>query len=67
MFGRGKKNTTPETLETRPDYVPEDGPDYDTGSSSTMDPDSGVKRGLRNRHLSMMALAGMFCSRAQGS
>lgn len=25
-----------------------------------MDPDSGVKRGLKNRHLSMMALAGII-------
>lgn len=27
---------------------------------SIMDPDSGVKRGLKNRHLSMMALAGII-------
>ncbi|OAQ81372.1 Agp3p [Purpureocillium lilacinum] len=35
-----------------PEFVPSDG--------STMDPDSGVKRGLKNRHLSMMALAGII-------
>jgi amino acid transporter len=30
------------------------------GSHSAIDPDSGVKRGLKNRHLSMMALAGII-------
>lgn len=29
-------------------------------SASAVDPDSGVKRGLKNRHLSMMALAGII-------
>lgn len=29
-------------------------------ASSTIDPNSGVKRGLKNRHLSMMALAGII-------
>ena len=32
----------------------------DTSDNSTMDPDSGVKRGLKNHHLSMMALAGII-------
>ena len=32
----------------------------DTSESGSMDPDSGVKRGLKNRHLSMMALAGII-------
>ncbi|ATY65928.1 general amino acid permease AGP3 [Cordyceps militaris] len=33
----------------------------DTGSADgAIDPDSGVKRGLKNRHLSMMALAGII-------
>jgi amino acid permease len=32
----------------------------DTSESDSMDPDSGVKRGLKNRHLSMMALAGII-------
>jgi yeast amino acid transporter len=43
------------------------GRDYETGSNdveptevTTIDPDSGVKRGLKNRHLSMMALAGII-------
>ena len=29
-------------------------------SADLVDPDSGVKRGLKNRHLSMMALAGII-------
>jgi amino acid transporter len=32
----------------------------DTFESDSIDPDSGVKRGLKNRHLSMMALAGII-------
>ncbi|KAI8717359.1 AA-permease domain-containing protein [Fusarium sp. LHS14.1] len=38
------------------DYNRHDGPTDD----SSVDPDSGVKRGLKNRHLSMMALAGII-------
>ncbi|KAF7544001.1 hypothetical protein G7Z17_g10285 [Cylindrodendrum hubeiense] len=45
----------------------EDGLDYGSGSprldfsdDASVDPDSGVKRGLKNRHLSMMALAGII-------
>ena len=36
--------------------------DEDTlrGDYNDMDPDSGVKRGLKTRHLSMMALAGII-------
>lgn len=41
-----------------------DGPsDIETSSSDDfklIDPDSGVKRGLKTRHLSMMALAGII-------
>jgi amino acid transporter len=33
---------------------------HDASDASLMDPDSGVKRGLKNRHLSMMALAGII-------
>ncbi|KAH6970804.1 amino acid permease/ SLC12A domain-containing protein [Ilyonectria sp. MPI-CAGE-AT-0026] len=33
---------------------------YESGYDSSVDPDSGVKRGLKNRHLSMMALAGII-------
>lgn len=36
------------------------GHDPGSGSASLHDPDSGVKRGLKNRHLSMMALAGII-------
>lgn len=51
------------------DVVAGDGPsDHDNYDSTrlndteeeTVDPDSGVKRGLKNRHLSMMALAGII-------
>ncbi|KAJ4221666.1 General amino acid permease [Fusarium solani] len=38
------------------DHSQHDGPTDD----SSVDPDSGVKRGLKNRHLSMMALAGII-------
>jgi amino acid transporter len=34
--------------------------DTEHGDASVVDPDSGVKRGLKNRHLSMMALAGII-------
>lgn len=37
-----------------------DNVDVGEGSASLHDPDSGVKRGLKNRHLSMMALAGII-------
>ncbi|KAG5984632.1 hypothetical protein E4U55_003965 [Claviceps digitariae] len=33
---------------------------HDVSDDQVMDPDSGVKRGLKNRHLSMMALAGII-------
>ncbi|CAM1507415.1 Fc.00g070560.m01.CDS01 [Cosmosporella sp. VM-42] len=35
-------------------------PIMDSSDTNTIDPDSGVKRGLKNRHLSMMALAGII-------
>lgn len=38
----------------------DDAPAFEVSDGSTMDPDSGVKRGLKNRHLSMMALAGII-------
>jgi amino acid transporter len=34
--------------------------DEDVGDTSSIDPHSGVKRGLKTRHLSMMALAGII-------
>ncbi|KAK0347955.1 General amino acid permease [Friedmanniomyces endolithicus] len=60
MFGR----KAPQHDEGVPPW-PEAGqddiiPGMDSESSSRMDPDSGVKRGLKNRHLSMMALAGII-------
>ncbi len=51
------------------DVVAGDGPsehNYDSGRLNdteeveSIDPDSGVKRGLKTRHLSMMALAGII-------
>jgi amino acid transporter len=36
------------------------GSHHDVSDTSLMDPESGVKRGLKNRHLSMMALAGII-------
>lgn len=67
MVGHGKDAgvvTDPHTTYSSTDYY--DGnearvsPDIDAYDSSTMDPSSGVKRGLKNRHLSMMALAGII-------
>lgn len=34
--------------------------DVDQGDFQSIDPESGVKRGLKTRHLSMMALAGII-------
>jgi amino acid transporter len=34
--------------------------EFIAASSATIDPESGVKRGLKTRHLSMMALAGII-------
>lgn len=36
------------------------GTDASSADGGAIDPDSGVKRGLKNRHLSMMALAGII-------
>ncbi|KAK8012814.1 amino acid transporter [Apiospora marii] len=44
------------TTEPMADVAPGDGAD----DFRAMDPDSGVKRGLKTRHLSMMALAGII-------
>ena len=61
MFGRNKD------IGESPERQPEHSPYYETASHNvdpndvtTIDPDSGVKRGLKNRHLSMMALAGII-------
>lgn len=37
-----------------------DGQYYSDGDKATIDPESGVRRGLKTRHLSMMALAGII-------
>ncbi len=39
------------------DYV---GAEVDSSDFRAIDPESGVRRGLRTRHLSMMALAGII-------
>lgn len=39
--------------------APQDG-DTDQDDFRSIDPESGVKRGLKTRHLSMMALAGII-------
>lgn len=65
MLGQGNKGAGGLVEEPHPS----DGlHDYEAGrynvdtsdSGSLIDPDSGVKRGLKNRHLSMMALAGII-------
>ena len=53
MFGHGEKaveassDDNPESPRTDNDHAVRD--------SRVIDPESGVKRGLKNRHLSMMA------------
>ena len=58
MFGRKQPNAQSEAWPESPVAYTHDGPS--TGSNEEIDPDSGVKRGLKNRHLSMMALAGII-------
>jgi amino acid transporter len=59
MFGRNKNKTvSPEASEAQHESEFESNP-YGA-SADLVDPDSGVKRGLKNRHLSMMALAGII-------
>ncbi|KAK5121673.1 hypothetical protein LTR85_004845 [Meristemomyces frigidus] len=53
--------TTPQNAEGVPAWPEIDNFDVaHNGNSSKIDPVSGVKRGLKNRHLSMMALAGVI-------
>lgn len=63
MFGRSNDNNVEnETFKTTPSSPPEEHP-YENPQpidSDAYDPKSGVKRGLKNRHLSMMALAGII-------
>ena len=63
MFRRSKDDTV--TADADPvggyNYGYEGGAhNIDSSDISAIDPDSGVKRGLKNRHLSMMALAGII-------
>lgn len=56
MFGRSEKTAAGNGFPESDDYPNA----ASTGDSSNIDPISGVKRGLKNRHLSMMALAGII-------
>lgn len=59
MFGRKQPAAESEAWPDSPQAYTHDGASND-GSRDVIDPDSGVKRGLKNRHLSMMALAGII-------
>jgi amino acid transporter len=45
--------------QKRPNEISAEQP-HNVGDSESIDPESGVKRGLKTRHLSMMALAGII-------
>lgn len=68
MFGRKKDEVVAEPhpadglhdFEAANGYNYHSASDHADGSADLHDPDSGVKRGLKNRHLSMMALAGII-------
>lgn len=53
----GVKKTSPPPEDGR---RLEESTDEETGDFASIDPHSGVKRGLKTRHLSMMALAGII-------
>ncbi|KAM0433262.1 hypothetical protein ACHAPT_004136 [Fusarium lateritium] len=65
MFNR-KEDEDVAAVDGPSDYGDNYGDNYDYNrhaepeDDSSVDPDSGVKRGLKNRHLSMMALAGII-------
>ncbi|KAF4978918.1 hypothetical protein FZEAL_4804 [Fusarium zealandicum] len=61
MFSR-KKDHDVVTADSPSGYDNSYGYDQpiETTEANSVDPDSGVKRGLKNRHLSMMALAGII-------
>ncbi|KAK5175595.1 General amino acid permease [Saxophila tyrrhenica] len=54
-----RKAKSPDTIEEDASPPPPTA-DVAVGDNTVIDPDSGVKRGLKNRHLSMMALAGII-------
>lgn len=61
----GKFADEPRLDDVSAEEVPEYNQQYrahniDSSDHGLIDPDSGVKRGLKNRHLSMMALAGII-------
>ena len=56
MFGR----KAPEAEKSAPGWPQTDHDAAFSDNEKDIDPDSGVKRGLKNRHLSMMALAGII-------
>lgn len=65
MFGKGKTPSLANELLPGNSSTDDGGPvrtvePADILDNSAIDPDSGVKRGLKNRHLSMMALAGII-------
>lgn len=65
MFGRNKETRAGSIQEAGdwPNAAPQgQGGDMIPGmdDNGDMDPNSGVKRGLKNRHLAMMALAGII-------
>ena len=63
MFGRSSNTTDhADTFKTSPSTPPDSHPYEPTQpiDNDAYDPKSGVKRGLKNRHLSMMALAGII-------
>lgn len=61
MFGSSGKAESASSETPIASIDPEYGQDdRDVDFADLIDPDSGVKRGLKNRHLSMMALAGII-------
>jgi amino acid transporter len=57
-----RPHTTEDVAETTSTASPlhDEALFHPTVGQNNLDPDSGVKRGLQNRHLSMMALAGII-------
>ncbi|PHH61674.1 hypothetical protein CDD81_8085 [Ophiocordyceps australis] len=63
MFSQSKADGTKHQLDNEildASDASGDSPTIGPGDSNSLDPDSGVKRGLKDRHLSMMALAGII-------
>jgi amino acid transporter len=60
VLNRGPKTTTSDEITGSAASSPSPHDDDTHNGTSNIDPSSGVKRGLHNRHLSMMALAGII-------